>query len=67
MVRRSSLILWLALFLIGCRPATPTPIVTPVTESSPSPESSTTTPGPTQTPTPGGVTAKQVMIASLAK
>src|SRR5215471_7613204 len=62
MVRRYSLILGLAFFLIGCRPATPTPTATPIIVASPSPESAFTTPDVlTQTPTPGGVTAKQVM------
>jgi hypothetical protein len=57
MVTRSTLIVLLAVMLIGCRPATPTPPAVPVTESSPLP---LTTVVPTQTPPLVGITPKQV-------
>ena len=44
MVPRYSLIVFLALFLIGCRPATPTPTAAPVIESTATPAASASNP-----------------------
>jgi hypothetical protein len=59
MVTRSTLIVLLAVILIGCRPATPTPMAAPVTEVSPLPGGLATV-VPTQTPPLVGITPKQV-------
>ena len=59
MVTRRTLILLLALLLIGCRPASPTPTAAPVTEGSPLPNGLTTV-APTQTPPLVGITPRQV-------
>ena len=56
-----SLILLLAILLLGCRPATPTPEATPVTGATLTPDPAAETSRPlTQTPTAGGVTPEQV-------
>ena len=65
MVRRNSLILLLVILLIGCRPASPTPIAAPVTDGTPLPESAFITPGiPTQAAPLAGISAQQVKNAS---
>ena len=62
MVTRRTLILMLAMLLIGCRPATPTPTTTPVTESSSLPDGLTVV-VPTPTPPLVGITPRQVKNA----
>jgi hypothetical protein len=59
MVTRRTLILLLALLLIGCRPATPTPTAAPVIEGSSLPDGLTAV-VPTQTPPLVGITPRQV-------
>jgi hypothetical protein len=59
MVARRTLILLLAVLLIGCRPATPTPTAAPVTEGSALPGDLTAA-VPTQTPPLAGLTPKQI-------
>ena len=59
MVTRRTLILLLAVILIGCRPATPTPIATPNTAGSALPDGLTTV-VPTQTAPLVGITPKQI-------
>ena len=62
MVTRRTLILLLTLLLIGCRPATPTPTVPPVTDGSPLADGLTKV-VPTQTPPLVGITPRQVKNA----
>jgi hypothetical protein len=59
MVTRRTLILLLTTLLIGCRPATPTPVATPAMALSSLPEGLTTV-VPTQTPPLVGITPRQV-------
>jgi len=59
MVTRRTLILLLAILLLGCRPATPTPTAVPVTDGSQLPDGLTAV-VPTQTPPLVGITPKQV-------
>ncbi len=59
MVTRCTLMLLLAVLLIGCRPASPTPTAAPVTEGSPLPNGLTAV-VPTQTPPLVGITPRQV-------
>lgn len=61
MAARRTLILLLALILVGCRPATPTPTAAPIPEATTPPESAFVTPDvPTQTLPPNSLTPKQV-------
>lgn len=46
MVARTSLTLLLAVFLMGCRPASPTPTAAPVVEAASAPQTPTATPDP---------------------
>ena len=49
MVRRTALMFFCALLIMGCRPASPTPTATSVTNATSLPESALITPGiPTQ-------------------
>jgi hypothetical protein len=57
MVTRCTLMLLLAVLLVGCRPASPSPTAAPVTDASPLP---LTTVVPTQTPPLVGITPRQV-------
>jgi hypothetical protein len=57
MVTRCTLMLLVAVLLMGCRPASPTPTAAPVTDASPLP---LTTVVPTQTPPLVGITPRQV-------
>jgi hypothetical protein len=59
MVTRRTLILLLAVILIGCRPATPTPTAAPVPAGSALPDGLTIV-APTQTPPLVGITPKQI-------
>ncbi len=61
MAARRTLILLLALILVGCRPATPTPIPTPTLDLTSFP--GLTTAVPTQTPPLVGITPKDVKNA----
>ena len=61
MAARRTLILLLALVLIGCRPATPTPIASPTLDLTSFPD--LTTAIPTQTPPLVGITPKEVKNA----
>jgi hypothetical protein len=64
MVRRITLMLVCALLVIGCRPASPTPAATAVTEATSLPESASITPGiPTQAAPLSGISADQVKNA----
>jgi hypothetical protein len=64
MVRRTTLMLFCALLVVGCRPASPTPTATPVTAAPPLPERAFITPGiPTQAAPLGGISADQVKNA----
>lgn len=64
MVRRNSLIFLLAIFLIGCRPASPTPTTVPVTKATALPETTLNTPGiPTPAAPLAGISADQVKNA----
>lgn len=58
MAARRTLILLLVLLLVGCRPASPTPLAAPATEVSPPPDSLTAI--PTQTPPLVGITPGDV-------
>ncbi len=65
MVRRTTLIVLSVLFLMGCRPASPTPTATPVTDATSLPERALITPGiPTQAAPLSGISADQVKNAT---
>lgn len=64
MVARPAIIVLLAIILIGCRPASPTPTAAPVTDQTPLPESAFITPAiSTQAPPMSGISAEDVKNA----
>jgi hypothetical protein len=65
MVCRTALIVLSVVLLVGCRPASPTPIATPVSNATSFPERSLITPGiPTQAAPLSGISAEQVKNAT---
>lgn len=65
MVRRTALMFFCALLIMGCRPASPTPTATSVTNATSLPESALITPGiPTQAAPLSGISADQVKNAT---
>src|SRR5690554_4651957 len=55
MAARASLIVWLLLFLIGCRPATPPPEIAEATQNAPGPVAEPTEPAAVPTTEPDQV------------